>query len=76
MLFPFPTFLSLNEIVPLGFLLLSAAYIIFSTVLYYHWRTYSVGVFARTVTLTLYSLLTVPLWLTMGAVAFTYYYAV
>ncbi len=69
---PLPS-LALTEVIPLFFLVVTIGYFLFSAVLYYHWREYSVGKVKRAVTLSLYSLVTLPLWLTLGIITLQYY---
>lgn len=54
----------------LGFYLILIVYVIFSAVLYYHWKEYSVDEKTTKITLLFYFILTIPLLSTLGITAF------
>lgn len=58
--------LPLHTIVTLGFYLMAMLYIVFSTILYYHWKEYSTDAGVTRTTLILYLVTTIPLILIMG----------
>lgn len=60
--------LSLDDFVLLLFYLLVGFYAIFTTILYYHWRTYSPDVRMNFVTLVTYFAITIPLLITLATV--------
>ncbi len=54
----------------LGFYLILLVYIIFTAILYYHWKEYSIDEKATRVTLIFYFFTTVPLLSVLGITAF------
>lgn len=57
---------SLQSIVQLVFLILLGVYLLFTIILYYHWREYSIDKKVTSYTLITYFTTTVPLLLIMG----------
>jgi hypothetical protein len=68
--FAFPIYnLSLETGLLLAFYLLTACYVIFSVIVYYHWVSYAVDAHVRNLSLTIYFSGTIPLLAVMaGAV--------
>lgn len=58
----------LSTILTVIFYILLLVYVIFTTVLYYHWNNYSADKTANTITYGLYFAVTIPLILILGAV--------
>lgn len=59
-----------SQFFELGFYLILIVYVIFSAVLYYHWKEYSVDEKTTKITLLFYFILTIPLLSTLGITAF------
>jgi hypothetical protein len=60
---------SLHTVIALGFYFAAFIYIIFTTIMYYHWNEYSIDAGVTRITLVLYFLITIPLMLTLGVLA-------
>ena len=58
--------MSIGSIVELAFYLITLVYIIFSAILYYHWREYGTDIKVTTYTLTAFFATTIPLIIIMG----------
>ncbi len=65
----FSTSISLHDIVLLTFYIVTGLYVIFSAVLYYHWREYATDAKVTAYTLTAYFATTIPLIVVMGILA-------
>ncbi|KXJ98103.1 MAG: hypothetical protein UZ19_OD1000823 [Parcubacteria bacterium OLB19] len=63
------TSISFDQFFELGFYLILIFYIIFSAILYYHWKEYSVDEKATKITLLFYFILTIPLLSALGITA-------
>jgi len=63
---------TLKTVLMLGFYIMTAAYIIFTTIMYYHWNEYSVDAKVTSVTLITYFVTTIPLIATLGFIALTF----
>lgn len=63
-----PFTLPLHTIVTLGFYLVAAIYILFTAIMYYHWKEYGTDAGVTKITLILYLVTTLPLILIMGVV--------
>lgn len=61
--------ISLHTIIALGFYFASFIYIIFTTIMYYHWNEYSIDAGVTRITLILYFAITLPLMITLGVLA-------
>lgn len=70
-----PSALSLSlasaDVVLLAFYFLVGAYAIFTAILYYHWQSYASDVRVEFITLVVYFAITIPLLITLAAVALT-----
>jgi len=64
--------ISLKSLLMYGFYFASASYIIFTTIMYYHWKEYSVDARVTSITLMTYFVVTVPLIATLGIIALTF----
>ena len=64
--------ISLKTALMFGFYIMSAAYIIFTIVMYYHWNEYSVNARVTSITLITYLVTTVPLIATLGIIALSF----
>lgn len=60
----------LADLLTLGFYIVSIAYVIFTVVLYYHWMEYAMDERVRTLSLTIYFFISLPLLALMGAMIF------
>jgi hypothetical protein len=60
--------LPLDTIISLGFFGASALYIVFTTILYYHWDEYSINDTVTKTTMVLYLFTTLPLIVVLGIV--------
>lgn len=60
--------LPLHTIITLGFYLVATIYILFSAIMYYHWKEYGTDAGVTKITLVLYLVTTLPLILIMGIV--------
>lgn len=56
----------LHTIITLGFYGAAAIYIIFTTILYFHWKEYSINDVVSKTTMVLYLLTTLPLMAVLG----------
>jgi hypothetical protein len=66
----FPQFINLplETLASIGFLLVVGIYAVFSFIMYYHWREYSVEPTVTKITLLLYFIITIPLICLLGFV--------
>lgn len=62
--------LPLETVTQLAFYFVAGMYVIFTAILYYHWRTYGTDAKVTTLTLGLYAVTTLPLILIMGIMLF------
>ena len=58
--------LPLHEMATMGFYIIAMIYIVFSAILYYHWKEYSIDDTISKITLITYLITTIPLILAMG----------
>ena len=64
--------LNSSVLLTLGFYFLMMLYVIFSTILYFHWSQYSLEIKVTNLTLSLYALFTLPLVAIMGIVVLSF----
>lgn len=66
------SFMTLPDFIVLLFYIMTAIYVIYSAIFYYHWQQFGTNSAVTWITFVTYTATTVPLFLIMAAIAFSF----